>query len=339
MDANSYIPLFTRYSSYLLTTHLNPDGDGLGSQIALYEFLTSKRKHVRCINHSPTPRHYKFLDPEDEIIEVFDHQQHSEFISNVECIVIIDTNYLSRLGDMENLVRESRGIKIVIDHHLDKDEIATHYIVDEDAAATGEIMYKLLTALTDGHISDSMATALYTAIMTDTGSFRFPKTNRETHLITADLLQYKVDPASIFQEIYERGPVNRLHLLGLALSTLQLHCDDRIATMYVSKEMLDRTRTDVAETDGFVNYTLQIDNVEIGILITETDENIKISFRSRGDIWINELAKEFDGNGHQHAAGATVRNGTLQELLHQVVSRARKYLPEKRNNYHDESSI
>lgn len=327
MNIAACIPLFSKCNSFVLTTHLNPDGDGLGSQIALRDYLLAAGKKVHCINNSPTPHHYKFLDPNNDKIDVFDNDTHTKNILEADCIVVIDTNILSRLGDMAESICRSRAVKIVIDHHLDKTDFADHYIVDEDAAATGEIVYRLLDEIMQNKLTDTIAVGLYTAIMTDTGSYRFPKTDRNTHLITAELLKYNVDPSTIYREVYERGPINRLVLLGKSLSTLRLHHQNRVATMKVTKEMLKDTDTDLVETDGFVNYTMQIDNVSIGLLFTENENKIKISFRARGDVRVNELAKEFNGNGHQHAAGATIPDGNLDGLLIQVIEAASKYLP------------
>jgi bifunctional oligoribonuclease and PAP phosphatase NrnA len=327
MDYQRFEHLLGDFRSFLLTTHLNPDGDGLGSQLALGEYLADRGKTVRLVNHSPTPRHYTFLDPSGDCVEVFSEKEHAAYIENADCIIVLDTNVPSRLGDMEPFVRSSSAVKIVIDHHLDKDEFADHYFVDIEAAATGEIVYHILSALTRNRFTDSMAVGLYTAIMTDTGSFRFPKTTRATHLITAELLQYKVDPAYIYREVYERGPMNRMILFGKALSSIELHHDGRLAVMSIPKEEFEATGSDVTETDGFVNYAMQIDTVEIGILFTETADQVKISFRARGNIWVNELAKEFNGNGHQHAAGATIPEGDLKELIHRAIDRTPRYLP------------
>ncbi len=327
MDIGDFLPLFSKYNSFVLTTHLNPDGDGLGSQIALREYLIAAGKNVRCINHNPTPRHYKFLDPDNAIIEVYDSSTHNLIIHEADCLIVMDTNVPSRLGDMAESISQSPAVKIVIDHHLDKDEFADYYIVDESAAATGEIVYLLLNALMQNKLNDTIAVGLYTAIMTDTGSYRFPKTNRNTHLMTAELLKYNVDPSKIYREVYERGPVNRLVLLGKTLSSLQLHHNGRVATMTVPKNMFKETRTDIVETDGFVNYTMQVDTVEIGLLFTESENDVKISFRARGDVRVNELAKEFNGNGHQHAAGATIPGGDLDDLYKQVIEATPKYLP------------
>jgi bifunctional oligoribonuclease and PAP phosphatase NrnA len=327
MEIDSIIQLLNKYTSFILTTHVNPDGDGLGSQIALREYLKAEGKDVRCINHSPTPRHNKFLDPDNSMIEVFNSNKHENTIGKAECIIIVDTNVPTRLGDMDSVVRGAKGVKIVIDHHLDKDNFADFYLVDEEAAATGEIVYRLLSKAMNSKLTDTIAVALYTAIMTDTGSFRFPQTNRSTHIMIADLLKYNVDPARIYREVYEKGDVNRMILLGKTLSTLQLYHSGRVAVMKVSNKMFKDTETDVVETDGFVNYAMQIDTVEIGLLFTELDNKIKISFRSRGATRVNELAKEFQGNGHQHAAGATVWRGDLEDIMNRVVASAPKYLP------------
>ena len=327
MEIDLVIQLLNKYTSFVLTTHINPDGDGLGSQIALHEYLKAAGKDVRCINHSSTPRHYKFLDPDNSMVEVFNTNNHESTIGKADCIIIVDTNVPSRLGDMDSVVRGAKGAKIVIDHHLDKDNFADHYLVDEKAAATGEIVYRLLSKAMDNKFTDTIAVALYTAIMTDTGSFRFPHTNRSTHVMVADLLNYNVDPAQIYREVYEKGPVNRMILLGNTLATLQLYHSGRVAVMKVSKKMFKDTETDVVETDGFVNYAMQIDTVEIGLLFTELDDKIKISFRSRGATRVNELAKEFQGNGHQHAAGATIWRGDLEDVMNRVIASAPKYLP------------
>jgi bifunctional oligoribonuclease and PAP phosphatase NrnA len=326
MNLADFVPLFTRYNSYLLTTHLNPDGDGLGSQLALRAYLAAQGKNVRCINHSPTPQQYRFLDPDGSRIEVYDTPRHRADVDAAECIIILDTNSSARIGNMEAPVIGSVAAKVVIDHHLETDRFADHYIVDENAAATGEIVYKLLDHLTDGHLDKTMAVGLYTAVMTDTGSFRFPKTDRETHRITAELLQYGVDPADIYREIYERGPVNRLILLGKALEGLSLHHEGRVAVMRITHGMFHETGTDTDDTDGFVNYALQVDTVKIALFFTEYNGLVKISFRARGDIWINELAKVFGGGGHQHAAGATIPNGDLSALIAHAVERAPLHL-------------
>lgn len=326
MEFDSIIKLLNKYTSFILTTHINPDGDGLGSQIALSEYLKAAGKNVRCINHSSTPRHYKFLDPDNSMVEVFNTSDHENTIGKAECIIIVDTNIPTRLGNMDAVVRRARGAKIVIDHHLDKDNFADYYLVDEKAAATGEIVYRLLSKSMKNKLTDTIAVALYTAIMTDTGSFRFPQTNKSTHIMIADLLNYDVDPARIYREVYEKGPVNRMFLLGKTLATLQLFHEGKVAVLKVSNKMFRDTGTDVVETDGFVNYAMQIDTVEIGLLFTELDDIIKISFRSRGATRVNELAKEFQGNGHQNAAGATIWRGDLDEVMNRVIASAPKYL-------------
>jgi bifunctional oligoribonuclease and PAP phosphatase NrnA len=327
MNLKHIIPILTDNQSFVLTTHLNPDGDGLGSQLALGEYLVSRGKSVRLINESPVPRHYTFLDKASNRIEIYQPELHESIVKESDCIIILDTNHPARLGSMEEAVVKSRAVKLVIDHHLERDEFADHYLIDENATATGEIVYYLLKELTGGTFTDSIAVNLYTAIMTDTGSFRFPKTNSSTHTITADLLRYTVDPSDIYREVYERGPANRIVLLGKALATLETHHSGRLALMYVTKDIFEDTDTDLVETDGFVNYALQIDGVVIGVFLTENGNTVKLSFRGRGDVWVNKFAQEFGGNGHQHAAGATVKDGRLTVLAQEVIQKAPMFLP------------
>ncbi len=328
MQLTDVITLLNGCQQFVLTTHINPDGDGLGSQLALGEYLISLGKYVRIVNCSSVPRHYRFLDSDALRIEEFDPAAHTETIRHADCIVILDTNQPGRLGIMETSVLQSPAVKIVIDHHLDKDNFADHYLVDESAAATGEIVYRLLKAAPEFTFTGRTAINLYTAIMTDTGSFRFPKTTAETHRIIADLLDLTVDPAQIHLEVYERGPAARLVLLGRSLSTLRMFHNGRLALMTATSDMFRETQTDLPETDGFVNYAMQIDGVVIGVFITEYNGSIKLSFRGRGDVWVNKFAQRFGGNGHQHAAGATASGGDLDAVIRRVLDLAGEFLPQ-----------
>ena len=162
--------------------------------------------------------------------------------------------------------------------------------------------------------------------MTDTGSFRFPKTDPELHRIVADLIEHGADPVDNYRRIYEQGTVNRLQLLGHVLSTLQVAHGGNVATMFVTREMFQRTGTSEEDIENFINYTLGIAGVQIGLLFTELPEGVKISFRSRGEVEVNKLAQEFGGNGHKNAAGARSNASQLETIINQVVDRSRAYL-------------
>ncbi|MCI0705995.1 MAG: bifunctional oligoribonuclease/PAP phosphatase NrnA [Ignavibacteriae bacterium] len=322
---NQFRDIIKNAKRFVLTTHVNPDGDGLGCEIALAEYLTSQGKHTHILNHSATPYYYRFLDPRGDI-QQFSPVQHTPMIEQAEAIVVLDTNSPDRLASLKEHVLKSPATKVCIDHHLDKIEFADLYILDEPSAATGEILYRLLVHLQGDKFTKTTATALYTAIMTDTGSFRFPKTDPDIHRQAAQLIECGADPVSIFQQVYEQGSAGRIALLGKTLSTLVLSHEGKFASLYITKAMFNETQTTGVDADNIVNYTLAISGVQIGVLLSELEDGVKINFRSKGDIAVNKLAKEFGGNGHKNAAGARVVNGNLQQLLQQVTEQSSSYL-------------
>ena len=313
------------HTRFVLTTHINPDGDGLGTEVALAIYLQKQGKQATIINYSATPENYLFLTQFYPILQ-FDPSQHSQIIENAEVIIVLDTNHPDRLVTMKPLLLSSHAVKICIDHHLEPGEFADLYILDESSTATGEIIYRLLSYLTGRSIDRETAVALYTAIMTDTGSFRYPKTDSETHKIIAQLVQMGADPVAIYEHVYERGSINRIHLLGLALANMQTTHNGKLAYIVITHEMFDSTSTSEIDTETFVPYTLSIDGVQIGLMFSEINGIVKINFRSKGDIWINELAKEFGGNGHKNAAGARIPNAKLDEIVAQVLEHAGLYI-------------
>jgi phosphoesterase RecJ-like protein len=312
-------------TTFVLTTHINPDGDGLGSEVALALYLTGKGKSVAIINQSETPAYYKFMHALFPIV-TFSAAKHGSIIKDAEVIVALDTNSPARFSAMKELVMESRANKICIDHHLDPDEFADLYLIDEKATATGEIVYNLLKFLDSGAITKPIADALYAAIMTDTGSFRFPKTDVETHHIIADLLLHGADPTEIYQKIFEEGPVNKLKLLGRALTSLSVVHGGKVATMVLLRKDFSETQTAEEDTDNIINHAMSIGGVRVGLMFIELENGVKVSFRSKGDIAINTLAKEFGGNGHKNAAGARIHGGTLPDAVSRVTERAGAYV-------------
>jgi phosphoesterase RecJ-like protein len=317
--------VFRQHSRFVLTTHVNPDGDGLGSEVALAEWLIAGGKQATILNHSATPDFYLFLDPHRRI-KRFDGEQDAATIAQAEVIVVMDTNQPDRLRSMEHHVLASPAIKVCIDHHLDPHPFAHHYILDDDATSTGEITYRLLKHLDDQPFSPLIAQALYCAIMTDTGSFRYPRVDAEIHRMVAHLIECGADPVTIYQNVYEQWSAGRVQLLGDALASLKTEYNGRLAHITVTQEDLQRTGTTEVDTDNFTVYPMNVAGVVAGILFLEMKDGVKISFRSKGDIPINELAKEFGGNGHKNAAGARLYNCTLEETRRKVLQAAGKYI-------------
>ncbi len=310
----------------VLSTHINPDADGIGSELALGSFLESKGKHVTILNHSETPDNLQFLDPERRVLQ-FDRAQHGHSIREADMIIVLDTNHPDRLANLKTDVLESKAVKVCIDHHLEPANFADLYMLDELSTATGELIYKLLSFIDKAAITPHIASLLYAAIMTDTGSFRYPKTDAEMHRIIAHLIECGADPVIIYQNLYEQGPPGRVRLLGRTLASLQLAHEDKVAYFTITRTMFRETGTTEADADAFVPYTLTIQGVQIGLMFTELpDDVVKISFRAKGNIWINKLAREFGGNGHQHAAGARVQNARLADVIPSVIEHAKQYI-------------
>ncbi len=318
------LSVLEKNDSFVLTTHVNPDGDGIGSEIALAEFLALRKKGVRIINTSSTPAVYRFLDP-DGRIEQFDEALHAPVIASTRVIVVLDTNHPARLRTMASPVEQSQAVKICIDHHLEPSPFANHYLIDDNATSTGEIVYRLLTAA-GPPLSPIIAQALYAAIMTDTGSFRYPRTDPEIHHIVARLIERGADPVLIYREIYERWSPGRIRLLGKVLESLAVACNGNLATVTITREALAATGTTEEDTENFTVYPMSVDGVSIGILFLELADGVKISFRSKGTIPASSLAREFGGNGHLNAAGARLKNESLATIYPQVVEAAKKYL-------------
>lgn len=311
--------------SFVITSHVNPDGDSLGCELALARFIKKLNKIAHIINHNETPKFYEFLDTKNEI-QKFDPEKHNELIKNSDVIFILDTNQPNRLRSLEEPVLKSPAIKIVIDHHLEADNFADYYLIDEQATSTAEILYKLLIHMNNNLLDYDIAHPLYTAIMTDTGSFRFPRTDIETHQIIAHLLHYGVDPTEVYSKVYETWTPGRIQLLAKSLSSLKLEYDGKLAYMTCTIEMFESTKTTEVETDNFTNYPMSIEGVQIGLLFNELDDGVKISFRSKGDIPVNELAKELGGGGHKNAAGARLFNVGLSETITNTIQKAKKYI-------------
>jgi len=317
--------LIQQNQNFIITTHVNPDGDALGSELAMATALAQLGKNAIIINHNITPDNYLWMDSENKIIH-FIPERHRDHILNADVIFILDVNQPDRLRSLEPFVKQSKAVKIVIDHHLEPHPFGEYYLIDDDATSTGEIIYKLLQEIDGVTIDKKIAIALYTAIMTDTGSFRYPRTDSETHTTIARLVEAGADPTEIFVNVYENWTQGRMRLLGEALDTLKTEYDGRLAYMICTQKMFQATKTSEVETDNFTIYPMSIKGVVVGILINELHNGVKISFRSKGNIPINELAKEFNGNGHLNAAGARLFDKKLDEVVQLVIEKAGKYL-------------
>jgi bifunctional oligoribonuclease and PAP phosphatase NrnA len=323
-DYEKFYHIIEENSNFIITTHVNPDGDAIGSTMALYYFIKGFKKNVRVINYNTTPKYYSFLDTEG-VIEHF-KPEHNHIIENAEVIICADLNELSRVKTLSVSVTKSKALKVIIDHHQPNHKFADVEFTDTDASSTGEILYKLISNKYNFNITKEIAVCLYAAILTDTQSFHLPRSTSEVYRIAADLIDKGADPSEIFQNIYEINQPCRFYLLSETLSNMQLIENGKIVYFVVSQEMFDKTNTMEPDVENFINYGMQIETAEIVIFFVELKDGLKMSFRSRSHIAINELAKEFGGNGHKNAAGARLFNVTLNDILLQVLEKAKAFL-------------
>ncbi len=312
-------------NSFLISSHVNPDADAISSELAFFYLLKKLNKKVKVINHSKTPYNLEFLDS-DKVIEKYDESLHSNIFNEIDVFLLLDLNQAYRIVKMENGFRNFNGIKVCIDHHQDPENTFDLLIDDTNYAATGEIIYDFIKSTNIAELDYNIAFQLYAAIMTDTGSFRFERTTYKTHLMIAELLKFGVSPLDVYDKIYNQFNFGRIKLLGQTLSSVQLDNTQKIAYMTVTQKMLQETSTCEDDVDGFVNYCLSIQNVVIGILFYELNDGLKISFRSKGNIPVNLLAKEFGGGGHTNASGARLFNIKINDIKDKVISRAKYYL-------------
>lgn len=317
--------IISEKNSFVITCHMNPDADAIGSEIALKYYLDSLGKDSRIINYSPTPENLLFLD-KSKVIEKFDTKNHIESINNADVIMLIDFNHISRVADMQESIKNSNAITICIDHHEQNDPYAEHLLIETEYSSAGEIVFEMLDSDKNFEWNIDLALPLYAAIMTDTGSFRFERTTERTHKIAARLIEMGVDPRSTHRIIYDQQSVAQLKLLGRALGSMQQDETGSICFMNITCKDLEETGTTEEDIEGFVNYTMKVKGVRIGLLFYELENGFKISFRSIGDIPVNKLAKDFGGGGHPNAAGTRIPDENMEDYIGKVVIRAAEYL-------------
>ncbi len=307
---------------FLLTTHVNPDGDGLGTEAALAEFLHSRGKDVYIFNSSPLPGNYDFLDPEKRMV-VYDSSQHRETLLTSDYIFILDISDWNRLRQVGQDIRDIDIKKICIDHHPQTSRFGDMQVIDEQASSTGEILYHVIK-FCGGRITPFIATALYTSILTDTGSFKFSNTSARAMRIAADLIDKGVDPQTTYQRIYERQSLSKIRLFAHVLGNLRFEADGKIAWFAITKSVLERTNASLADTEGFADYPRVVAGVEIAVMFSETETGrTKISLRSKGNYVINEIAMKFGGGGHPFAAGVLLE-GKFEQHVESVLAELRE---------------
>ncbi len=301
------VEFFSQKRKIALTTHMNPDGDAIGSTLAMMHYLRIKGHEVTAIAPNSFPAFYAWLPGASDIV-IYDKKASAvkKAMMEAEMVFSLDYNGFSRVGQMTNLLKSAPGKKFLIDHHIDTEEGFDYYFSKTETTSTGQLVYDFINLMGDeALINKEIAVAVYVSIMTDTGSFSFASNYPETYHIVANLIDKGVDAERVHRLVYDTFSENRLRLLGYAISERMLVWHHlHAAVIYLTKEDLKRFNYQVGDTEGVVNYPLSMDDVNLSILITEKEKKIKISFRSKGDFNVNLFARNgFNGGGHKNAAG------------------------------------
>jgi len=304
--------------SFLLTTHVNPDGDAIGSLGALALVLEDLGKKVVAYCQDEIPGFLRFLPYSDRIVREISGPE------RFDVAVVLDCGELDRIGNANEVLQQVEKI-IHIDHHSSSDDFGQLNLVLPGCSSTAEILYEIFQAI-PASLSLEAAENIYTAILTDTGSFRFANTTARALDIAAEMVDLGVAPDKIASEVYDSMSPERLRLLALSLNTLTLRASGRLATMQVSRRMLEETETTVMDTDGFVNYPRGINTAEMAIFFREMDSGkVNVSLRSRGRLNVAEFARNYDGGGH-HNAAAFRAEGSLSEVVEKILAAAEEFI-------------
>jgi phosphoesterase RecJ-like protein len=306
-----------------LTTHINADGDACGSVAAMGRLLLQMQIDPVIVNPTPWPALFGFLLDHD----LPDHSSEgAAALGGVDAVMALDVSDMKRLGHLTAVVRGLDIPRIAVDHHVPTEEPAGDVVLaDDTACATGELLYDFAVqcGLT---ITAPIATALYCAILTDTGGFRYSNTSPRCHAIAAVLLAHGVDPEAMYRRIYASITPGRLHLLRDALGSLGVDPEHGIAWVSVSNDALERYDVGAEDLDGIVEHPRSIAGTRVALFFRDLGYGkVKVSFRSTGDVDVNRLARQFGGGGHQKASGALIA-GTLEHVTQRVVDAAREFV-------------
>lgn len=299
--------LFLSADTILLICHINPDGDAIGSQLALYHYLTKRGKAVNMISPNKIQEFLKWMDGVG-LINIFtqDRKACIRMINEASLTILLDFNQQKRLGEAEKYVSKSGSRKIIIDHHLEPQDIADMIISDPAKCSTTELVYELIAGINGSPFADkSFAEAVYVGIITDTGNFEHGAYTGRTLRIVAELIESGIDNEKILNLIYKDFSADRMKLLGLALNKrMTVIPGKKTAYIYLTRQDLKDYNHIMGDTEGFVNLPLSIRGIHFSVFFVEKGDYVKLSFRSKGNFPVNEFAaRYFAGGGHLNASG------------------------------------
>lgn len=316
-DFNQIINLIQSSNKILITSHVSPDGDSIGSSLALWNFLKEQGKKPKVVMNDSIPSNLRFLKGADKIAKYDPNENYKGF----DLVVILDLNQHNRIGNLWYDLENIDCTKIVIDHHQEPKEFANFYYIDTQSSSTSEILYEMMNEWNNKYINQATAEALYVGIMTDTGSFHFDRTDARLFEIASDLVNKGANPTNLYESVLSVNSFNSLQLMGKALTNMELYFDGKFCLMPITQSDFEKSNTHPGDTEGFVSFTLSIQGTKIGALLTQVPEEkiVKLSLRSKKGISIREIAVKFGGGGHNQASGANIKDTTLEIVKEQLI--------------------
>ncbi|MTI70007.1 MAG: bifunctional oligoribonuclease/PAP phosphatase NrnA [Firmicutes bacterium] len=300
-----------------LISHIQPDGDSIGSLLGFGLGLKKEYNNIDFIASDKIAKQFKFLPGIDLLSE--------KNIEDYDLIITLDCSDLGRIGEYKEIIEKKDTFIINIDHHVSNTSYGDINIVNPDASSTGEIIYEILNIL-NMDIDKDIATCLYVSISTDTGSFKYDSTTSRTHIVISDLLDQGVNINDVTVNLYQNRSLQKTKLFILAIETLELLNDNKFAIVKVTQEMLKRTDTTIKDIDGLVEFARDIDTVEVACVLKELKDNeIKIGLRSKEYIDVSEIAVKFNGGGHKKASGCTIEDN-IDKAKQMIIDEIQKHL-------------
>jgi bifunctional oligoribonuclease and PAP phosphatase NrnA len=325
IDWTPFVEMVRNHQRFLLMTHVRPDGDALGSELALAAALRQQGKTVRIAIASRMPPRYRFVDPDGAKIERF--VPPGESFHAVDAIIIVDTGTWSQLGEFEPFLKSIAVPRLVIDHHRTQDELGGIRLVDTSAEAAGRLIYQACQAL-GAKLTPEIADALFMALATDTGWFRHSNTTPATFALAEELTRAGANPNVLYDLLNEQNPLGKLRLTGRVLDRLMTTQNGKVAYTEVYLKDYADTGSEPPDTEDLINYPRSVEGVEVAMLFIEQQGNaVKVSFRSRSQVDVDRIAEGFGGGGHRLAAGATVA-GSMKDVRARVLETVRQSLQE-----------
>jgi phosphoesterase RecJ-like protein len=305
IDWAAFAEIVNSNETFLLTSHIRPDCDALGSELGMAGVLEALGKKVRIVNGHPTPPNLAFIDPTNRL-ETIGTDVTVEELKDIDVMIILDTSAWAQLGDMGEVIKTTNARKLIVDHHVSEDDLGAELFKNTTAEATGRLVVEAADAL-GVELTPEISNPVFAAIATDTGWYRFGSAKGDTYRMAGRLIDAGASPNGLYGELYERDTAGRVRLRGRILSRAQTELDGRFVHTYVLKEDFDETGALPSDTEDAINLTMAIAGTEVAvILVGQLEGGFKLSFRSRCAVDCSQLAANFNGGGHKAAAGAFI---------------------------------